>query len=77
MVSWVDSTTNEAADFSNLNGTFKLKETKAPSGYQILQTEWTLTFDKGLLTNASGDQEYSSYISTDSSAANGVVITIE
>ena len=77
MVSWVDSTTNEAADFSNLNGTFKLKETKAPSGYQILQTEWTLTFDKGLLTNASGDQEYSSYISTDSSAANGVVITLK
>ena len=64
-------------NLDNLDGTYKLSETKAPSGYQILQTEWTLVFDKGFLKEASGDVDYGEYITRAAGAENGVVVTLK
>lgn len=39
-----------------LNGYYTLTETKAPTGYFISETPWTLTFVNGILTNAKGNE---------------------
>ena len=39
-----------------LNGDYTLTETKAPTGYFISETPWTLTFVNGILTNAKGNE---------------------
>lgn len=75
MVTWEAQGGGEF-DLTDLNGTYKLSETKAPSGYQILKTEWTLVFEKGFLTTASGDGDYNKYITRELNAENGVVVTL-
>lgn len=39
-----------------LNGDYTLTETKAPTGYFISKTPWTLIFVNGILTNATGNE---------------------
>lgn len=39
-----------------LNGEYTLTETKAPTGYFISETQWTLTFVNGILTVATGNE---------------------
>ena len=39
-----------------LNGDYTLTETKAPTGYFISETPWTLTFVNGILTSAKGNE---------------------
>ena len=85
MVTWtpqkIDPDSKEIYDLQNLNGTYVLTETKAPSGYQLLKSaSWTLTFDEnGMLTEAIGSKEdFDSYISkADGTAADGIVVTLE
>ena len=63
---------------NNLDGTYTLVETKAPDGYQILTgATWTLTFTNGVLTDASGTEGYSNYISWTSDKDNGAVVTLK
>lgn len=73
-VTWTPS---NGYDLNSLDGDYTLTETKAPSGYQILQTSWNLTFSNGLLTSATGDGNYDIYISKQSDAENGVVVTVK
>lgn len=61
----------------NMNGVYILTETVAPDGYQKLQGQWTLTFENGLLEEATGDNGYGIYISKGSDAVNGVVVTLK
>ena len=78
MISWVDPETKDEKDLSNLKGNYILTETEAPSGYQILKTSWTLTFENGLLKDAKGENNnYNTYISITSDAENGVVLTLK
>ncbi len=62
---------------AELNGTYTLKETESPAGYQLLDTEWTLTFENGLLKSVEGSDKYGEYISTSQTAKNGFVITLK
>lgn len=41
-----------------LNGDYTLTETKAPTGYFISENPWTLTFVNGILTNATGNENF-------------------
>lgn len=41
-----------------LNGDYTLTETKAPTGYFISETPWKLTFVNGILTNATGNENF-------------------
>lgn len=41
-----------------LDGAYTLTETKAPTGYFISETLWTLTFVNGILTNATGNKNF-------------------
>lgn len=75
-VTWSPADGQEGSLYK-LNGEYILKETVAPAGYQILQSQWTLTFDEGLLTNATGENGYETYISKGSDAVNGVVVTVK
>lgn len=59
-----DSTT----DLYNLNDTYTIHETKAPTGY-MLHEDWTVTFKNGLLTTVDGQK-------ITGSAAEGVVIRL-
>ena len=83
MVAWEsmeDSSTDQKYDLQNLNGEYVLTETKAPSGYQRLQTaSWKLTFSNGLLTNAEGsDEKFDTYISqANGNATDGIVVTLK
>lgn len=65
-IAWKDSTT----DLYNLNGTYTIRETKAPTGY-MLHEDWSVTFENGLLTDVSGQN-----ITKDASAKDGVVIKL-
>lgn len=65
-IAWKDSTT----DLYNLNGTYTIHETKAPTGY-MLHEDWSVTFENGLLTGVSGQN-----ITKDASAKDGVVIKL-
>ena len=76
-VTWSPADDREGSILYKLDGEYILTETVAPAGYQILQGQWTLTFDKGLLTNATGENGYATYISKDSDAVNGVVVTVK
>ena len=62
---------------AELNGTYTLKETESPAGYQLLDTEWTLTFENGLLKSVEGSDKYGEYISTSQTAESGFVITLK
>lgn len=62
---------------AELNGTYTLKETESPAGYQLLDTEWTLTFENGLLKSVGENTKYGKYISTSQTAENGFVITLK
>ena len=76
MVTWTNQDGGEV-DLTLLNGVYKLSETKAPSGYQILKTEWTLEFENGFLKKASGEENYGNYIIREAGAENGVVVTLK
>lgn len=86
MVIWepqkIDSSSDDTYyDVQNLNGTYVLTETKAPSGYQLLKSaSWTLTFDNnGMLTNATGSNDkFDTYISNaKGTATDGIVVTLK
>lgn len=84
VVDWIsetDNSTGEKYNLQNLNGTYTLTETKAPSGYQLLKSaSWTLTFDEnGMLTGATGSEAaFNSYISkANGTAADGIVVTLK
>lgn len=85
MVTWIPQKINpdskETYDLQNLNGTYVLTETKAPSGYQLLKSaSWTLTFDSnGMLTSATGSEDkFDTYISkANGNAADGIVVTLK
>ena len=78
MVTWTGAK-GSSFDQNNLNGSYILVETKAPDGYQKLTAaKWTLTFEAGVLTSASGEDGYNSYISISSKDKdNGAVVTLE
>lgn len=65
-ITWTvkDSTT----DLYNLNGTYTIHETKAPTGY-MLHEDWSVTFTNGLLTKVDGQN-------ITGSAEHGVVIKL-
>ena len=65
-ITWTvkDSTT----DLYNLNGTYTIHETKAPTGY-MLHEDWSVTFTNGLLTTVDGQN-------ITGSAEHGVVIKL-
>ena len=56
-------------DLNHLNGTYTIHETKAPAGYMKNDTGWTVTFDKGLLTQLNNSP-------VTGTAEAGVVITL-
>ena len=59
---------NSSTDLYNLDGTYTIHETKAPTGY-MLHEDWTVTFTKGLLTKVDGQN-------ITGSAEDGVVIKL-
>lgn len=59
-------------DLDSLNGTYTIHETKAPEGYVKSDTDWTVTFENGLLTKLDNQDAQN----IESSAANGVVVTL-
>ena len=69
----------ENINLQNLDGEYTLVETKAPTGYQKLDTaSWKLTFQKGLLTQAVGaENDFSVYISATEDAQKGMVVTLK
>ena len=69
-ITWTVKNSNSTTDLYNLNGTYTIHETKAPTGY-MLHEDWTVTFDNGLLTDVSGQN-----ITKDASAKYGVVIKL-
>ena len=84
VVDWIsetDNSTGEKYNLQNLNGTYTLTETKAPSGYQLLKSaSWTLIFDEnGMLTEATGSEAaFNSYISkANGTATDGIVVTLK
>lgn len=74
VVAWTWADTVKPAE---LNGTYTLKETESPAGYQLLDTEWMLTFENGLLKSVGDNTKYGEYISTSQTAENGFVITLK
>lgn len=74
VVAWTWADTVKPAE---LNGTYTLKETESPAGYQLLDTEWILTFENGLLKSVGDNTKYGKYISTSQTAENGFVITLK
>ena len=52
-----------------LNGSYTIHETKAPEGYMLHETDWTLTFENGLLTKLDNSD-------VKGTAENGVVINL-
>ena len=59
IIQWtsVSSETNPKTDMmENLNGTYILRETKAPAGYIRNTEEWTLEFADGVLTRINGNK---------------------
>ena len=85
MVTWnpqqISSGSQDTYDLQNLEGTYVLTETKAPSGYQLLKSaSWKLTFDSnGKLTNVAGsDSKFDTYISiANGNATDGIVVTLK
>ncbi len=57
-------------DVTNLNGTYKIMETKAPEGYLLHADGWTVVFENGLLKTVDGN-------AVSGTAENGVVIQLE
>ena len=80
-VTWTLTETGkeENINLQNLDGEYTLVETKAPTGYQKLDTaSWKLTFQKGLLTQAVGaENDFSVYISATEDAQKGMVVTLK
>lgn len=74
VVAWTWVETVKPAE---LNGAYTLKETESPAGYQLLDTEWMLTFENGLLKSVGDNTKYGEYISTSQTAENGFVITLK
>ena len=52
-----------------LHGSYTIHETKAPEGYMLHETDWTLTFENGLLTKLDNSD-------VKGTAENGVVINL-
>lgn len=69
-ITWTVKNSNSTTDLYNLNGTYTIHETKAPTGY-MLHEDWSVTFENGLLTGVSGQN-----ITKDASAKDGVVIKL-
>ena len=68
MIAWtVESGQN--IDLDKLNGTYTIIETKAPEGYMIHDSGWTLIFSKGLLKTFDGKP-------VKGNATDGVVISL-
>ena len=68
MIAWkVKSGQN--IDLEKLNGAYTIIETKAPEGYMIHESGWTLIFSNGLLTTFDGNE-------VKGNATDGVVISL-
>ena len=67
MITWVPA---KGVDLNALDGTYTIKETKAPDGYTVNKSVWTVKFDKGLLVEFGGNEETGT-------ADDGVVIKLE
>lgn len=67
-ITWTVKNSNSTTDLYNLNGTYTIHETKAPTGY-MLHEDWSVTFTNGLLTTVDGKN-------ITGSAADGVVIKL-
>lgn len=60
---------SQTVNLDKLNGTYTIHETKAPTGYVISSTDWTLTFNNGLLETLDG-------VDVSGTVDEGVVISI-
>lgn len=67
VITWVPA---KGVDLNALDGTYTIKETKAPDGYTVNKSVWTVKFDKGLLVEFGGNKETGT-------ADDGVVIKLE
>ena len=67
VITWVPA---KGVDLNALDGTYTIKETKAPDGYTVNKSVWTVKFDKGLLVEFGGNEETGT-------ADDGVVIKLE
>ena len=67
-ITWTVKNSNSTTDLYNLNGTYTIHETKAPTGY-MLHEDWSVTFTNGLLTKVDGQN-------ITGSAKDGVVIKL-
>lgn len=67
-ITWTVKNSNSTTDLYNLNGTYTIHETKAPTGY-MLHEDWSVIFTNGLLTKVDGQN-------ITGSAEHGVVIKL-
>ena len=59
-----------------LDGTYSLQETAAPSGYQLHEAGWTLTFEKGLLIKAADNRAPDTELTIEGQKEKGAVLTV-
>lgn len=64
----ISEDSDETYDLYSLDGSYTIHETKAPEGY-VRHKDWTVTFNKGLLTTLDGKN-------VSGSRENGVVLTL-
>lgn len=64
----ISNDSDEKYDLYSLDGDYTIHETKAPEGY-VRHKDWTVTFNKGLLTTLDGNN-------VSGSRENGVVLTL-
>lgn len=67
---------NKADALYRLDGTYSLQETAAPSGYQLHEAGWTLTFEKGLLIKAVDNRAPDTELTIEGQKEKGAVLTV-
>ncbi|MBS6195092.1 MAG: Cna B-type domain-containing protein [Clostridiales bacterium] len=68
IIEWTDAE-GQTFDKGNLDGEYKLHETKAPDGYLCAAEDWTLTFADGLLVELNGQE-------VKGTAQDGVIVAV-